>query len=74
MYGVASGLVGFRSDTLRVKIREYVGDYDVNVVTADLESAGVQLTLSRTQVKLLPDTVTDEVWSHRTGLVGMTSI
>jgi len=53
-YALASGLRGFGSDTLRVRVLDEKDGY-VWVVTADLRSSGVALTLNANQVKPLPD-------------------
>jgi hypothetical protein len=65
MYGIASGLRGFASSTLRVRITRTQGSY-VWVVTADLLDAGTPLTLDASQVTAEePETVP----MHRNGLV-----
>lgn len=64
-YAVASGLKGFRSSTLRVKITRQEGQYTW-VVTADLLDAGTPLVLDIAQVT--PE-VSETVLIHRTGLV-----
>jgi hypothetical protein len=48
-YGLASGLVGFRSSDLRVKVTRIDGNY-IFVVTADLLDAGTALVLDAGQV------------------------
>lgn len=48
-YALASGLRGFASDSLRVKVTRAEGGY-AWVVTADLLDAGTPLTLDRSQV------------------------
>lgn len=64
-YAVASGLKGFRSSTLRVKITRQEGQYTW-VVTADLLDAGTPLVLDTVQVT--PE-VSETVLTHRSGLV-----
>jgi hypothetical protein len=66
-YAIATGLVGFRSSELRVKVTRAEGEY-VWVVTADLQDAGTFLVLSASQVEAEPQ-ATAEVLSHKTGLV-----
>ncbi len=65
-YAIASGLCGFRSSELRVKVRE-VRDGVAFVVTADLVDSGTFLVLDPSQVR--PEVLTAPVASHRTGLV-----
>lgn len=64
-YAIASGLVGFKSDTLRVKVIRSEGDYRW-VVTADLQDAGTKLVLDASQVK--PEEP-ETVLMHKNGLV-----
>lgn len=52
LYALASGLVGFDKSTLRVQVREILRDGSVNVTTADIESAGVPLTLDVEQLEV----------------------
>ena len=47
-YGIASGLIGFRSSALRVRLLEQ-RDGCVWVVTADLLDAGTRLVLDEAQ-------------------------
>lgn len=54
LYALASGLVGFSSSTLRVRVTEIRDGY-AWVVTADLLSAGVPLTLDASQIKRLDE-------------------
>jgi hypothetical protein len=65
MYALASGLVGFSSSTLRVRVTE-VRDGYAWVRTADLLSAGVPLTLRADQISPIES---ETVVSHRSGLV-----
>ena len=65
MYALASGLVGFRSSTLRVRVTREEGPY-VWVVTADLMDAGTPLTLDAAQVVREAPVVVER---HRDGLV-----
>jgi hypothetical protein len=69
MYALATGLVGFSSDTLRVRVVRQEGAY-VWVRTADLRDAGTPLTLDAAQVTPLAD-YADEGVRHRSGLVVM---
>ena len=64
-YAVASGLKGFRSSTLRVKVTRQEGQYTW-VVTADLLDTGTPLVLDTAQVT--PE-ASETVLIHRTGLV-----
>ena len=64
-YAVASGLKGFRSSTLRVKITRQDGPYTW-VVTADLLDAGTPLVLDTAQIT--PE-VSETALIHRAGLV-----
>ena len=65
MYALASGLRGFQSDSLRVRITRQEPGY-VWVITADLLDAGTKLVLDPSQVEPeQPATVT----AHRDGLV-----
>ena len=64
-YATASKLVGFRSDTLRVKVLRSEGNYRW-VVTADLLDAGTQLVLDASQVKSEKSEIT---LRHKNGLV-----
>lgn len=66
MYAIATGLIGFRSSTLRVRIVEHLRYGYVNVVTADLLDAGTPLTLDAMQVAPVAES---EVVRHRDGLV-----
>ena len=66
MYALASRLVGFTSTTLRVRVVEIRDGY-AWVVTADLASAGVPLTLDADQVEPL-DAAASAV-RHQAGLV-----
>jgi hypothetical protein len=66
MYGIASGLVGFRSTSLRVRIERTEGEY-VWVRTASLLDAGTPLVLRRAQVE--PETDAEASVRHRDGLV-----
>jgi len=68
-YAVASGLVGFRSTSLRVIVTRRSGAY-VWVVTADLLDAGTPLVLSPNQVVMEADQAGYSApWRHRDGLV-----
>lgn len=49
MYALASGMVGFRSSTLRVRVTDR-RDGCVWVITADLLDAGTRLVLNPSQV------------------------
>lgn len=53
-YALATGLRGFRSDTLRVRVTE-ARDGLVWVVTADLLDAGTFLVLNASQVEALEE-------------------
>jgi hypothetical protein len=55
-YALATGLVGFSSSRLRVRVLER-RDGCAWVVTADLLDAGTALVLDDAQVEPLPDTV-----------------
>lgn len=66
-YAIASGLRGFGTSELRVRVRE-IRDGVAFVVTADLRDAGTPLVLDPDQVRAEPQTTT--VVSHRDGLVG----
>ena len=50
-YCIAHGLVGFPSDTLRVKVERVISDDDVLVRTASLQDAGSPLLLNREQLR-----------------------
>jgi hypothetical protein len=65
-YAIASGLRGFRTSELRVRVRE-IRDGVAFVVTADLADSGTMLVLDPAQLRVEPQTTT--VVSHRTGLV-----
>ena len=65
MYAVASGLKGFRSSSLRIRVERDLGDV-VIVRTADLLDAGTPLALDRSQVR--PETA-ENITMHREGLV-----
>lgn len=64
-YAIASGLVGFRSSSLRVRVtrREYGL---VWCLTADIQDAGTQLILNEHQVVAIRD---NESLSHKDGFV-----
>jgi len=64
-YAVASGLIGFRSSTLRVKVTRQEGPYTW-IVTADLLDAGTPLVLDTAQVT--PE-VPETVLMHKAGMV-----
>jgi hypothetical protein len=66
-YAVASGLIGFRSSTLRVIVTRREGSY-VWVRTADLLDAGTALVLDASQVK---NEEPETVLYHREGLVAL---
>lgn len=68
MYALAHGLRGFGSDTLRVRVEE-VRDGHAWVVTADLSSAGVPLTLRESQIEWLDDDHVADGVRHASGLV-----
>lgn len=65
VYALAHGLIGFASDTLRVKVTERRNGY-VWVITADLLDAGCPLTLNENQVEFIE---AETVQMHKTGLV-----
>jgi len=65
MYAVASGLKGFRSSSLRIRVERDLGDV-VIARTADLLDAGTPLALDKAQVE--PDGA-DTVMVHSDGLV-----
>ena len=67
MVALASGLVGFPSTTLRVRVTRTEGNY-AWVVTADLLDAGTKLVLDASQVS--PETASEAV-RHGCGLVTM---
>lgn len=48
-YALASNLIGFKRDTLRVKVVRSEGNYRW-IVTADLSDAGTHLVLDSSQV------------------------
>lgn len=48
-YALASNLIGFKNDTLRVKVVRSEGNYRW-VVTADLSDSGTNLVLDASQV------------------------
>jgi hypothetical protein len=54
LYGLAHGLIGFRSSTLRVRIERRESGY-VWVRTADLLDAGTPLVLNSSQVEDLEE-------------------
>lgn len=66
MYAIATRLVGFRSDTLRVNVTRREGRY-VWCTTADIQDAGTPLILDVSQVRDMPE-AGGMVW-HRDGLV-----
>lgn len=66
-YALASGLRGFASDSLRVKVTRAEGPY-VWVVTADLQDAGTPLTLNRSQV-VFEEEMKSSSLQHKDGLV-----
>lgn len=68
-YGFASGLIGFRSSTLRVRLLDH-RDGCVWVVTADLLDAGTRLVLDEGQFKAEAPV---EVLRHKEGLVSFGS-
>ena len=67
MVALASGLVGFPSTTLRVRVTRTEGAY-VWATTADLLDAGTKLVLDASQVS--PETASEAV-RHSNGLVTM---
>jgi len=48
-YAIASNLIGFRSNTLRVKVLRSEGNYRW-VITADILDAGTRLCLDSSQI------------------------
>ena len=71
-YAIASGLVGFSSDSLRVRVERVEGEY-VFVRTADLrETAGIPLCLSADQIRYESDADQVVGWRHKDGLVTLT--
>jgi len=71
MYALASGLVGFRSSSLRVRVLEH-RDGCVWVRTADLADAGTALVLDESKVDF--DYFTGDAEAplvHRRGLVAL---
>lgn len=66
-YAIASGLVGFRSSSLRVRVERTQGDY-AWVRTADLLDAGTPLVLNASQLE--PQS-SGEVVRHKSGLVAL---
>jgi hypothetical protein len=67
-YCLAHRLVGFDSDTLRVKVERIISDHDVLVRTASLQDAGSPLLLKPDQLTPLADYVSIGV-QHKDGLV-----
>jgi len=68
-YFIASGLVGFTSDSLRVRlVRDFGNGKDVLVMTASLLDAGTTLLLNWSQLKPFEETV-EVGMIHRNGLV-----
>jgi hypothetical protein len=67
-YFLATGLVGFRSSTLRVRETERRDGYSW-VVTADLLDAGTKLVLDESQVVTPADEPVVAGFRHRDGLV-----
>ncbi len=65
MYALATGLKGFESDTLRVKIVRMDDNY-AWVRTADLLDAGTVLVLDRSQIM---DEEPETALVHKAGLV-----
>lgn len=65
MYAVASGLKGFRSSSLRIRVERDLGDV-VIARTADLLDAGTSLALDKAQIE--PEGA-DTVMVHGYGLV-----
>ena len=68
-YGLASGLVGFPTSELRVKVTEAARSGHIWVMTADLADAGTPLVLREEQVQPLEDYVSADAWQHKSGLV-----
>lgn len=68
-YAIASGLVGFRSSTFRVRVTEQRNGV-AWVMTADLLDAGTRLVLDASQVSPEPHSM--PVFRHRHGLVAFT--
>jgi len=66
-YAIATGLRGFTSPNLRVRITRLQYDY-AWVVTADIQDAGTPLTLDLSQLQ--PFKV-QFVTSHKSGLVAL---
>jgi len=67
-YFMASGLIGFSSDSLRVRLVRDFGNGDVLVMTASLLDAGCKLLLKRSQLTPFEETV-EIGMMHRDGLV-----
>jgi len=68
VYGLASGLVGFRVDSLRVRILR-AEESRVWVITADLLDAGTRLVLDVSQVIPEADCHGPGLVRHKDGLV-----
>jgi len=67
-YFIASGLIGFTSDSLRVRLVRDFGNGDVLVMTASLLDAGCKLLLNKSQLTPMEETV-EVGMIHRDGLV-----
>ena len=67
MHALATGLRGFQSSTLRVRVTRTEGDY-VWVVTADLQDVGTPLVLDASQIQPIESDFVP-VTMHRDGLV-----
>jgi hypothetical protein len=69
-YAVAYNLVGFPTSSLRVWVREELGNY-VNVVTASVLDCGTQLTLNRSQIEYEWEWEEELPLRHVDGLVAL---
>ena len=67
-YALASGLIGFPSTSLRVRVVEVHNTEAVTVRTTDLQDAGTVLNLKASQLTPEADLVPQMV-RHTTGLV-----